>query len=252
MLCVFLGCCWKYNLQQFLNQFCAELFVSLKQGSKYLSEGNLQFVLVLILFFEHGNIILIKLVLLFALHILLLILLVILLSIFGLLQEIKYLLTKLLDTELLKKAFSSLLKDLFDRLRLSNQALSLSFGLHSIQNVVGVFLGHLVKRFDVVRVRLLVTLDQAWESAGARDTNVVACVELCESLEYLGDIFDVWSETGAQLVNKNNKHLDGAVFLFDFVSHDVGFLLFVVAKFFKHTLDVCALLLALDLHFWAE
>ena len=92
---------WKHFLPELLYQLSTELFMCLKQSPKNLRQSNLQLMLILVLFFEHGEILVVETILLLALQILFLILLVILLSILRLLQEVKYLLTKHFDAWLL-------------------------------------------------------------------------------------------------------------------------------------------------------
>jgi len=83
--CVFgavLGGSWEHFLPELLYQLSAELLMRLEQSSKNLCQRDLQLMLVLILFLEHGEVLVVEAILLLSLPILLLILLIILLSIF--------------------------------------------------------------------------------------------------------------------------------------------------------------------------
>lgn len=136
------------------------LLVRLEEYAKDLGEGYLELVLVLVLFLEHHQVLLVHLVLLVAVLVLLLQLLVVLLSVLGLLQEIEDLLAEHFDTCLLEQALARFFQDFLDRLSLGNEAFRLRFCVHGVKHVVGIHLGHLMHSRDVPWLCLLGTLDE--------------------------------------------------------------------------------------------
>lgn len=98
VLCGLLGDLWKNASDQLLYQVIAMWLMRLEKNAKDLSEGNLQLVLVLVLFLEHGKVLLIQLVIIISIHVLLLVLVVVLLPVIRLLQEFEDLITQHFDT----------------------------------------------------------------------------------------------------------------------------------------------------------
>ena len=81
MLGLLLGRSWKDFLPELGDQIATEVFVSLEESSKNLSQTNLELMLILVFFFKHSQVLLIKSVLFITVHILLLVLLIILLPV---------------------------------------------------------------------------------------------------------------------------------------------------------------------------
>ncbi len=228
-----------------------ELAMSLEKNTHELSCGDLQVVLVRVLFLDQSKIVGVECIILI-LNLLIGKLVVLGDSLKGLSDDIDGFFSQVGNFCLSHEAGACLIDNILECLDLSDQSIGIKLIFHGIVEVFVECLGHLVKDW-CSNSACLSSLHESWEASSTGCANAIVSLVVSLSHQQLADLLNVIVAHFGDFIDEDSKHLQSNIFLLDLVSHDLhsfptigtcrgGHLLEDVSKLGK-------VLLALDSHF---